>query len=114
MNESQKILYRYLYFQLLSSLKFFKGQSVGAGTKFLKIGMIKDLKIDLPSITEQRNIIEKLDSILNYSQSLESTYQQKLNLLDQLKKSLLQKAFSGELTKNFLAETESTIQEASA
>ena len=43
-NEENRVLYRFLYFQLLKSLKEFKVQSVGIGTKFLKLGMIKKLK----------------------------------------------------------------------
>jgi type I restriction enzyme S subunit len=37
-NEKKRVLYRFLYFQMLKSLKKFKAQSVGVGTKFLKLG----------------------------------------------------------------------------
>jgi type I restriction enzyme S subunit len=33
-----RLSYRFLYFQMLKSLRQFKEQSVGAGTKFLKLG----------------------------------------------------------------------------
>jgi len=36
----------------------------------------------------------------NESNSLEKTYTDKLNSIDELKKSILQKAFSGELTQS--------------
>lgn len=96
-NEKNRVLYRFLYFQLLKSLKLFKAQSVGAGTKFLKLGMIKDLEIALPSITEQERIVSTMDSIREETQRLESIYQRKLAALDEIKKSLLHQAFSGEL-----------------
>lgn len=96
-NTEEKILYRYLYFQMLKALKVFNEKSVGAGTKFLKIGMIKDLKIALPSLQEQQVIVSKLDALSSQSKQLESIYQQKLNHLAELKQSLLQKAFRGEL-----------------
>ncbi|NOU15057.1 MAG: restriction endonuclease subunit S [Methylococcaceae bacterium] len=92
-----KLHYRYLYFQLLKSLKKFKSQSVGAATKFLKLGMIKELEIPLPALAEQERIVTTTDSLLAETQRLESIYQQKLAALDELKKSLLHQAFSGQL-----------------
>ena len=96
-NEKGRVLYRFLYFQMLKSLKKFKVQSVGAGTKFLKLRMIKELEIELPSLDEQQRIVSTMDSMRGETQRLESIYQQKLAALDELKKSLLHQAFSGEL-----------------
>jgi len=96
-NSQKLVLYRYLYYQMLKSLKKFKEQSVGAGTKFLKLGMIKELEIALPNITEQQKIVSTMDSILEETQRLESLYQQKLAALEELKRSLLHQAFNGEL-----------------
>lgn len=98
LNDEKRILYRYLYFQMLKSLKIFKQKSVGAGTKFLKLSVIKEMWIALPSIKEQKSIIAKLDNISSETKKLEAIYQQKLNDLVELKKSILKKAFKGELT----------------
>jgi type I restriction enzyme S subunit len=96
-NEKKRVLYRFLYFQLLKSLKKFKAQSVGAGTKFLKLGMIKDLEIALPSLDEQQRIVSKMDSVSKETERLGSIYERKLTGLEALKKSLLHKAFIGQL-----------------
>jgi type I restriction enzyme S subunit len=96
-NEPARVLYRFLYFQMLKSLKKFKDQSVGAGTKFLKIGMIKDLEITLPSLAEQAEIVATVDSLRDEAENLVEIYERKLAALDELKKSLLQQAFNGEL-----------------
>lgn len=96
-NKENKILYRYLYFQLLKSLKEFKGKSVGAGTKFLKLGMIQDLEVVLPAVQEQKAIVAKLDALSTETQKLEAIYTKKLADLEELKKSVLKKAFAGEL-----------------
>jgi type I restriction enzyme, S subunit len=96
-NKENRILYRYLYFQLLNSLKEFKSKSVGTGTKFLKIGMIKDLQIPLPSVAKQKSIVVKLDTLSNETKELDAIYQQKLSNLDELNKSVLQKALNREL-----------------
>jgi type I restriction enzyme S subunit len=102
-NESHKAIYRYLYFQLLKSLKEFKEVSVGANTRFLKLGMIQGLKIALPSIEQQQTIVGQLDALRVETQKLEAVYEQKLTDLEELKKSILQKAFAGELTAKSIA-----------
>ena len=58
---------------------------------------LKAYPIPLPPLTEQRKIVSSLDVLVTEIQSLESIYQQKLAALDELKKSLLHQAFSGEL-----------------
>ena len=52
----------------------------------------------LPNVGEQKRLVDSLNDVASESQRLESIYQQKLTALTELKKSLLQKAFSGELT----------------
>ncbi|MEI7733656.1 MAG: restriction endonuclease subunit S [Verrucomicrobiota bacterium] len=96
-NEKKRVLYRYLYFQMLKSLKKFKAQSVGAGTKFLKMGMIQGLEISLPSLDEQHRIVSTMDSVREETQRLAAIYTRKLAALEALKKSLLHQAFTGEL-----------------
>ena len=96
-NEKNRVLYRFLYFQMLKSLKKFKTQSVGVGTKFLKLGMIKDLEIELPSLDEQQHIVSTMDSVREETEHLAHLYERKLAALEALKKSLLHQAFTGEL-----------------
>jgi type I restriction enzyme S subunit len=96
-NKKNRVLYRFLYFQILKSLTTFKAQSVGAGTKFLKLGMIKALEIVLPSLAEQQRIVATMDSIREDTERLASLYERKLAALEALKKSLLHQAFTGGL-----------------
>jgi type I restriction enzyme S subunit len=49
------------------------------------------------SLTEQKRIVTTLAALTEETQRLESLYQRKLNALDELKKSLLHQAFSGNL-----------------
>jgi type I restriction enzyme S subunit len=48
---------------------------------------------------EQKKIVSQLDTLSAETKNLENLYLQKLNGLEELKKSILQKAFSGELTE---------------
>jgi|GEM_PF-43582 len=50
-----------------------------------------------PAQSEQKRLVATLDALLEETQRLASLYQQKLAALDELKKSLLHKAFAGEL-----------------
>ena len=58
---------------------------------------LKEIQIHFPPLPIQKQIVEKLDNILSESKKIEATYQQKLADLDELKKSILQKAFEGQL-----------------
>jgi type I restriction enzyme S subunit len=58
---------------------------------------LKGYPIPAPSISEQRIIVKKFDSLSEETQRLESIYQQKLAALEALKKSLLHQAFTGQL-----------------
>lgn len=49
------------------------------------------------SVEEQKRIVATMSSLADETQRLESLYQQKLTALDELKKSLLHQAFSGQL-----------------
>ena len=55
------------------------------------------LLISLPSVVRQREIVDELDALAAETQRLESIYQQKLAAVEALKKSLLHRAFSGQL-----------------
>ncbi len=70
----------------------------GSAIPQLTVPMIKKYKIPLPSITEQREIVQQLQALCNQTKKSEEIYKVKINKLEELKTSILQKAFSGELT----------------
>ena len=59
---------------------------------------LKDLKIPIPPLSEQKKIVESLDNLNNHVQSIIMKYKKELINLEELKKSILEKAFKGELT----------------
>jgi type I restriction enzyme, S subunit len=65
--------------------------------------MLNKIKIPLPSVKEQQAIVQKLDALSTETKKLAAIYQQKINDLDELKKSILQKAFAGELNTTSVA-----------
>jgi len=59
---------------------------------------LKQIKIAFPkSLSEQKSIVAKLDALSTETKKLEAIYKQKLANLEELKKSVLNKAFAGEL-----------------
>jgi len=72
--------------------------ATGATMKNITNKSLGNLVICVPLLDRQISILSDIDSLSMEILRLESTYQQKLNSLKELKQSLLQKAFSGELT----------------
>ena len=69
----------------------------GSAQDNLNMGTFENELFPIPPLPEQRSIVAKLDALSAETQKLEAIYQQKLADLDELKKSVLQKAFEGEL-----------------
>ena len=90
---------RYM-FQLISANDFSRhllGVQTGIGVPHISGQQIKDFNFALPPLAEQRRILVQLDALQAETRHLESIYTRKLAALDELKQSLLQRAFSGQL-----------------
>ena len=74
----------------------------GVGIKSLNQGSLAALLIPIHSIKQQQAIVQKIDALSTETKKLEAIYQQKLNDLEELKKSVLQKAFAGELKEKLV------------
>jgi type I restriction enzyme, S subunit len=83
---------------LLQSFKV-RIQAMGQGSAQANINMgtFENERFPFPRVAEQRQIVVKLDELSEETKRLESIYQQKITALDELKKSLLHRAFSGQL-----------------
>ncbi len=77
--------------------EFLSKKAKGAIMAGLNMGIIKELPLLLPPVEQQRTITKKVAELRESAEVLESVYQQKLDALDELKKSLLYHAFSGQL-----------------
>ena len=96
---SNKILNTFLVHYMNSTIgrKNFLGYIDGAAITRLTLIKIKNVCFSLPPIKTQQIIVQKLDTLSAETQKLETIYQTKLNDLEELKKSVLEKAFNGEL-----------------
>lgn len=73
------------------------GDLTGTTVRHLPIEKAKELTLMMPGLETQNTVVGNIQGIEDETQRLESLYQQKLTALDDLKKSLLHQAFSGNL-----------------
>lgn len=59
--------------------------------------ILKDILIPFPSLKEQERVVYEIDSLSTETKKLEVIYQKKISDLEELKKSILDKVFKGEL-----------------
>ena len=90
----------FLFFALQSSdlQNQIKAYASGSTVQHMRVPDTKELILRLPPIDTQKKIVADLNKVLLSSELLETRYQQKLDRLTELKQSIMQKAFSGELT----------------
>jgi type I restriction enzyme S subunit len=89
----------FLYWLLKSALfqdEIRKSMS-GAAMPAISFGMINDILLPFPSLSEQQQVVTKLNIIATETKRLESVYRRKLAALEALKKSMLHQAFTGNL-----------------
>lgn len=89
----------FLYFSWTNLFKdqFFANESGTVGQGNVGITAITGATIPFVSLNEQLLIVNKLDTLSANTKKLEAIYKQKIADLEELKKSILQKAFNGEL-----------------
>jgi type I restriction enzyme S subunit len=93
---------QFLVFLLLHPLiqKRLLAKSTGATVQHVNMKDIRELKLsELPSIETQQKLTKELEELRAQGDRLETIYHQKFLALNELKQSILQKAFTGQLTK---------------
>jgi type I restriction enzyme S subunit len=95
-----------LKFALIAFVEKIKSLAIGSAYSALTIEKLNKYKISFPrTLEEQQNIVQKLDALSSETNKLEAIYQKKIEDLEELKMSILQKAFNGELVGAGLAPT---------
>lgn len=91
---------RYVEYLLQSFKTILQAKGQGSAQDNINLGTFENLTFPFPLLEKQESIVSSLDNLMISVQKLEKIYKSKLNYLDELKKSILQKAFTGELTNN--------------
>lgn len=72
-------------------------EATGATIKNVSLKSMRQFEVPFPPLETQQTIVRQLDALRAETQRLEAVYRQKLEDLEELKKSVLAKAFRGEL-----------------
>ena len=96
---SDRLLPKFLFYLTKSKIyaRFIASLSDGTNINNLRRDDLAEFQFFLPPLSEQKRIVASLDDVSNATQRLKAIYQKKLGALHELKQSLLQKAFAGEL-----------------
>jgi len=93
---------KFFYYGLISPFVQKQVADIGKGSQatlpFINKSKWQDLRINVPKNKEtQDEVVKILESLKAKTISVQLNYQQELDALDELKKSILEKAFNGEL-----------------
>ncbi|MBB5209090.1 type I restriction enzyme S subunit [Chiayiivirga flava] len=94
-----RVLRDFAYFQFRSSLvsNQIAGKTYGAALMQINIKDLRALRFLVPDLETQRDIVRKSEAVLADTQALCRSYQAQLSDIADLRQSLLQAAFSGQL-----------------
>lgn len=89
----------FLYHFLGSNAAYrqFDGLAAGSTIRNLNSELVRTVVVPVPPLDEQRRIVVGLEAMRSRTKEVESVFHAKLAALTELKQSLLQKAFAGEL-----------------
>jgi type I restriction enzyme S subunit len=85
------------YLFILDKTGKLKAHFTGTGIQHFTGDALGKLIIPYPPLNKVKTIVRQLDALRAETQKLEAVYQKKIDDLEELKKSILQKAFAGEL-----------------
>ena len=91
---------RFLFYYFMCNYWDVREKAVGGNQLNLSATIIAKFVIRIPTIDEQKEIIRILDSLLLKEQQAKETAEQVIDQIDTMKKSILARAFRGELGTN--------------
>ncbi|WP_276679326.1 restriction endonuclease subunit S [Thalassolituus oleivorans] len=110
---SERILGNFLLYCLLENRtrKYFKDNATGTSGNMPKINqaVVSNTPIQLPSISEQTEIVRRVEELFAFANSIEQKTNAALERVNNLTQSILAKAFRGELTADWRAENPDLI-----
>lgn len=97
----KEISCKWLYYWILSPQSFKQASESATGTaqKTVSLKSLRSFLLPKISLKEQELTVKTLDTLHAETEKLKSIYEQKLNDLEELKKSIFRKSFTGELTQ---------------
>lgn len=98
--QSALLYNRYLLYYFMRNYWDIREKAVGGNQLNLSLTIIKELNIEIPPIDEQVEIVQILDDLFAKEQQTKEAAEAALDQIDLMKKSILARAFRGELGTN--------------
>ena len=98
--QSALLYNRYLLYYFMRNYWDIREKAVGGNQLNLSLTIIKELNIEIPPIDEQVEIVQILDDLFAKEQQTKEAAEAVLEQIDLMKKSILARAFRGELGTN--------------
>jgi type I restriction enzyme S subunit len=100
----EKNSYKYVYYYLSTQQKELESKAPATAQKNINLKVLNDLDIPLPSLSEQHEIVRLIDDLLARERAAQQATEQALASIELMKKSILARAFRGELGTNKASE----------
>lgn len=100
----EKNSYKYVYYYLSTQQKELESKAPATAQKNINLKVLNDLDIPLPALSEQHEIVRLIDALLARERAAQQAAEQALASIDLMKKSILARAFRGELGTNKASE----------
>lgn len=91
----------FLFYVFMSAKDYLTASGKGTTVGTIYMPALKDLRILIPPLEEQQKIVSKIERLLTKADVIEKEYQSLKLKVDMLPKTILHKAFKGELTEQF-------------
>lgn len=87
----------FIKIRLKENYEEIRKQAVGGNQPNLNLNKVKEIKVKLPSMEEQTEVIRRVEQLFTFADQLEAKVKTAQARIDQLTQSILAKAFRGEL-----------------
>jgi type I restriction enzyme S subunit len=95
----EKFVPEYVYYFVRSQYDKLVAQAVGNAQPNISQAKIREMPLPISSIEAQKEVVARLDAAWEGAEALTKVQRQKIALINDLKQSVLHRAFSGELTE---------------
>ncbi|MDH1169164.1 restriction endonuclease subunit S [Pantoea agglomerans] len=106
---SKELKNEYLMFAFMAAKQHLTKSGQGTTVKTIYMPALKELMILIPSLSEQNEIVRRVEQLFAYADTIEKQVNSALARVNNLTQSILAKAFRGELTAQWRAENPELI-----
>ncbi|WP_459175646.1 restriction endonuclease subunit S [Ewingella americana] len=105
----EKVRRSFMKIRLMENYEETRKTAVGGNQPNLNLNKVREISINLPSLEEQAQIVNRVEQLFAYAETIEKQVQAALLRVNNLTQSILAKAFRGELTAQWRAENPDLI-----